>query len=255
MSARLLALLCAASCSAAPDASAPKRFTLPEALHCGRAVPEACGPRIRSFPELPSTLCESCGDGGGGPEDPPVTAGQMSDAAAIAKRLFDNHRWSAAAPRMLAVARGDTNDDAGNRQLADYHLAVALYYLGDRNAAADLWTGIAWNPRHLKFGEAMLWLGRLAVYDGCATRPVLEALTRYRDEPITCSSAAPVTMTFRNPTRPGDRERWQAVLFARARGLMLVGNDREARSVFESMLREPLLSAAARQCLKTLGPG
>ena len=248
----LLALLSAAGCSAAPAATTPKSFTLPEALHCGRAVPDACGPRMRSFPDLPSTLCESCSDGPGGPDDPPVTAGQMSDAAATAKRLFDNHRWSHAAPRILAVARGDTKDDMGNRQIADYHLAIALYYLGDRNASADLWTGISWNPRHQKFRETMLWLGRLAVSGECVPRPVLEALTRYHEEPITCSGGSSAAMTFRNPTVPGQRERWKGVLFARARGLMLAGNQREARSELESLLREPHLAAAARQCLSAI---
>jgi len=66
-------------------------------------------------------------EGGGGAGA--VTAGQMTEEAATAKRLFDGERWSEAALGLYRVYKGETGDDPGNRQIAQYHLAIALYRL------------------------------------------------------------------------------------------------------------------------------
>src|SRR5690606_4281877 len=62
-------------------------------------------------------------------EAAPVTAGQMTEAAAAAKQLFDKERWNEAAQALHAVVTGETGDDPGNKQLAEYYLAIALYRL------------------------------------------------------------------------------------------------------------------------------
>ncbi len=98
----------------------------------------------------------------GGGDDEPVTAGQMTEAAAQAKRLFDAERWGEAALLLKQVVDGDTNDDAGNRQIAQYHLAITLYRLQFFQASYDIFRKIADKPNHLKFKETLLWLAKLA---------------------------------------------------------------------------------------------
>src|SRR5690242_14622286 len=44
----------------------------------------------------------------------PVTAGQMTEEAAQAKRLFDGERWAEAAVILKRVFDGETGDDEGN---------------------------------------------------------------------------------------------------------------------------------------------
>jgi tetratricopeptide (TPR) repeat protein len=92
----------------------------------------------------------------------PVTAGQMTEEAATAKRLFDGERWSEAALGLYRVYKGETGDDPGNRQIAQYHLAIALYRLKFFQASYGIFSEIADKPNHLKFNETLLWLSKLA---------------------------------------------------------------------------------------------
>lgn len=92
----------------------------------------------------------------------PVTAGQMTEEAAAANRLFDRERWAEAALGLYRVYRGETGDDLGNRQIAQYHLAISLYRLRFYQASYVLFSEISDNPNHLKFNETLLWLARLA---------------------------------------------------------------------------------------------
>jgi tetratricopeptide (TPR) repeat protein len=92
----------------------------------------------------------------------PVTAGQMTEEAATAKRLFDNERWAEAALGLYRVWKGETGDDEGNKQIAQYHLAIALYRLKFYQASYGLFSEIADKPSHLKFNETLLWLSKLA---------------------------------------------------------------------------------------------
>jgi tetratricopeptide (TPR) repeat protein len=99
-------------------------------------------------------------DEGGGAA--PVNAGQMTEEAATAKRLFDGERWSEAALGLYRVYKGETGDDPGNRQIAQYHLAIALYRLKFYQASYGIFSEIADKPNHLKFNETLLWLSKLA---------------------------------------------------------------------------------------------
>jgi len=92
----------------------------------------------------------------------PVSAGQMTEEAATAKKLFDNERWSDAALGLYRVYKGETGDDAGNKQIAQYHLAIALYRLKFYQASYQIFSEIADKPNHLKFNETLLWLSKLA---------------------------------------------------------------------------------------------
>src|SRR5688500_1472837 len=48
-------------------------------------------------------------------------AGNMTEEGAQAKRLFDNARWADAALALQRVVNGETGDDEGNKQIAQYH--------------------------------------------------------------------------------------------------------------------------------------
>jgi len=86
----------------------------------------------------------------------------MTEEAATAKRLFDGERWSEAALGLYRVYKGETGDDPGNRQMAQYHLAIALYRLKFYQASYGIFSEIADKPNHLKFNETLLWLSKLA---------------------------------------------------------------------------------------------
>ena len=92
----------------------------------------------------------------------PVQAGQMTEEAATAKRLFDGEKWAEAALALFRVYKGETGDDEGNKQIAQYNLAVALYRLQFYQASYGYFSDIADHPNHLKFNETLLWLAKLA---------------------------------------------------------------------------------------------
>ena len=94
--------------------------------------------------------------------DQPVTAGQMTEEAAQGKRLFDAERWSEAALILKRVVDGETGDDEGNKQIAQYHLAICLYRLQFYQASYGIFSAIADKPNHQKFNETLLWLSKLA---------------------------------------------------------------------------------------------
>jgi hypothetical protein len=102
------------------------------------------------------------GEAGGEVEQPPVVAGQMTEGAAAAKRLFDKQKWAEASLGLHRVIAGDTGDDPGNQQLAQYWLAISLYRLKFYQASYAMFATIAANKNHLKFGQTLLWLSKLA---------------------------------------------------------------------------------------------
>ncbi len=95
-------------------------------------------------------------------DEGPVSAGEMTEEAAQAKRLFDGAKWQEAALALKKVTAGETGDDEGNKQIAQYHLAIALYNLKFYQASYGIFSQIAEKPNHLKFNETLLWLARLA---------------------------------------------------------------------------------------------
>jgi hypothetical protein len=92
----------------------------------------------------------------------PVVAGQMTEEAATAKRLFEAEKWAEAALSLNRVYRKETGDDEGNSQIAQYELAVSLYRLQFYQASYGILSEIADKPNHLKFNETLLWLAKLA---------------------------------------------------------------------------------------------
>lgn len=93
---------------------------------------------------------------------PPATPGPMTERAAAAKKLFDEDHYSEAAVALMAVVAGETGDDEGNKQLAQYFLGVSLYRLAYFQSSYALFSMIAMTRNHLKFNETLLWLAKLA---------------------------------------------------------------------------------------------
>ncbi len=114
---------------------------------------------------------------------PPPQAGQMTAAAQEAKRLFDGSKWEEAALALDRVRKGQTNDDAGNQQLAQYHLAIALYRMKLYQASYGIFSEIADKPNHLKFNETLLWLSKLAT-DLPEPADIVERVGKYSDAQI-----------------------------------------------------------------------
>jgi tetratricopeptide (TPR) repeat protein len=112
-----------------------------------------------------------------------VTAGTMSEGARAAKALFDQQKWPEAALALYGVVAGETGDDSGNMQLAQYFLSISLYRMKLYQASYALFGFIADNRNHLKFNETLLWLAKLATQ---LPEPadIIERVGRYRDTEI-----------------------------------------------------------------------
>jgi hypothetical protein len=93
---------------------------------------------------------------------PPATVGQPTETAAQARRLYEAERWTDAIVMLEPVARGVTGDDEGNRQLAEYMLAKALFRVHRWPECVARFQAIAHTPNHLKHGETLLWIVKLA---------------------------------------------------------------------------------------------
>src|SRR4029079_7479982 len=69
------------------------------------------------------------------------------------------------------------------KQIAQYHLAVALYRLQFYQASYGIFSAIADKPLHLKFNETLLWLSKLATQ---LPEPaeIIERVGKYKPEQI-----------------------------------------------------------------------
>ena len=123
----------------------------------GSAQNTAGDPPAAPLPSAPRPppLAESAEDDG------PVTAGPMSADAALGLRLFEAGRLAEAAVLLDRVARGASGDDAGNRQIAQYHLGIALARLELHQASFAVFSAIAEDKAHLRHGAALPWLVEL----------------------------------------------------------------------------------------------
>ncbi len=116
-------------------------------------------------------------------EQGPVTAGAPTEGFASAKKLFEKEKWSDAALGWYRVVSGDTGDDDGNKQLGQYYLAISLYRLKFYQASYAIFSVIADNKFHLKFGETLLWLAKLATQ---LPEPadIIERVGKYSDSEV-----------------------------------------------------------------------
>ncbi len=170
----LASAVCLTSVGASAQKGKPKKGGKPAA-----AQPAATDVELDA-PATPAT-----GAAGAKPVDnsPPPQAGQMTEQAAQAKRLFDGEKWQEAALALDRVRKGETGDDEGNKQLAQYHLAIALYRMKLYQAAYAIFSEIADKPNHLKFNETLLWLSKLAT-DLPEPADIVERVGKYNDAQI-----------------------------------------------------------------------
>ena len=110
-------------------------------------------------------------------------AGQMTEQMAQAKRLFDAEKHVDAALLLDKVRKGETGDDEGNKQTAQYQLAITLYKLKLYQASYAIFSEIAEKPSHLKFNETLLWLAKLAT-DLPEPADIVERVGKYSDAAI-----------------------------------------------------------------------
>jgi hypothetical protein len=111
------------------------------------------------------------------------TAGAPTEAAAQAKRLYESEKWWEAAAALYRVYMGETGDDEGNKQIAQFNLAKTLYKLKFYQAAYSIFSEIADKPGHLKFNETLLWLAKLAT-DLPEPADIIERVGKYNNEAI-----------------------------------------------------------------------
>ncbi len=155
--------------------SAPRALAQPR-----RAKPAKPAPKPAAEIELDAPAAAAAK-----PQDdsPPPQPGKMTQQAAQAKRLFDGEKWSDAALALYKVYKGETGDDEGNKQLAQYHLAIALYRMKFYQAAYAYFSEISDKHNHLKFNETLLWLSKLAT-DLPEPADIVERVGKYNDEQI-----------------------------------------------------------------------
>src|SRR5450755_3178749 len=161
------------------DSDTPTPKKKGKGAKAGAAAPAAAGAGAPKKPGkgVDIDLDEDSGSG----SQAPVVAGQMTEAAAAAKQLFDKERWNEAAQALHRVVSGETGDDPGNKQLAEYFLAISLYRLKFYQASYAIFSVIADNPNHVKFKETLLWLAKLATQ---LPEPadIIERVGKYNDQ-------------------------------------------------------------------------
>lgn len=164
----------------------------------------------------------------------------MTEQAAQAKRLFDAEKWDQALPAMLRVANGDTGDDTGNKQIAEYHAAIVLYRLKRIPESYAGFSALARNRSHLKHREALLWISKIA-----ATNPDvvnLSDLAFYGVDDVN---------VFDN-TQQRDTHRTAAYLVARERMQQTPPVADEAKLLFGKLSADHPWAADAKKCLAKL---
>lgn len=147
-------------------------------------------------------------------------AGQMTEEAAQAKRLFDSERFEEATKALTRVVNGETGDDQGNREVAQYHLGIAHFRLGRFDDALEVFVAIAAQPSHLKFQETALWLSRLVDKPAQAVRAI-DALYPYSRETVA---------RFDNPQQ---RDTYATLMYATGRSALRHGDTAEAAARFQ----------------------
>jgi hypothetical protein len=176
-----LAGLAAALCLPAnADAAKPKKGAAPAAAPAA-AAPAAAAP-VDMDADSPAP---AKGGKGAKPVDnsPPAVAGQPTAAASQAKRLYENEKWWDAAQALFRVSSGETGDDEGNKQIAQFNLAKALYKLKFFQGAYSIFSEIADKPNHLKYNETLLWLAKLAT-DLPEPADIIERVGKYNEEHV-----------------------------------------------------------------------
>ena len=158
----------------------------------------------------------------------------MTEQAARAKRLFDAERWPEAEAALTAVARGESGDDPGNAQLAQYHLGIAIFREKDFRRSYAVFSEIAHKRSHVKHAETLLWLVKFLL-----------------DQPALVDFADFGTYTREDAARfnnPSQREVFSAASFGLGRERLQEGARDEANAFFANVDPDGPLGALAASC-------
>jgi tetratricopeptide (TPR) repeat protein len=112
-----------------------------------------------------------------------ATAGTPTDAATHARKLYEKEKYWDAAQALFRVYSGETGDDEGNKQIAQFDLAKSLYKLKFFQAAYSIFSEISDKPNHLKYNETLLWLAKLAT-DLPEPADIIERVGKYNEEHV-----------------------------------------------------------------------
>ena len=202
-----------------------------------------CAPTLEQLPDVGCKLDEANSSAlpapvpanGAAAGAQPSSAGQMTPAAAAAKRLFDAERWTEAEQALRAVMSGSTGDDDGNRELAQYHLAIALIRLRRPADALPELESMALDLTHLKHSETLLWLARLFVEPDLRI-PTLRLIGVYEDDHV---------QRFNNAQQ---RDLYEILSLAQGRARFRAGDWDGAASAPGRVSRGSRWYVAARQC-------
>ena len=116
-------------------------------------------------------------------DDGPAQPGEPSEIAAQAKRLYSSGKLYEAAKALHRVYSGETGDDDGNKQLAQFDLAKTFYSLKYFQASYGIFSDIAEKPDHVKFSETLLWLAKLAT-ELPESADIIERVGKYDEDHI-----------------------------------------------------------------------
>jgi hypothetical protein len=167
-------------------------------------------------------------------EGPPPVAGQMTEGAAMAKRSFDSERWDDALRAFESVVDGTTGDDEGNRHIAQYKRAIALFKLRRFPESAAVFREIAGSTRHLKHAETLLWLVQFT-----AAQPEALRVTDF------------ATYTVADVSRydnPGQQDVYITAAFLVGRHRLAIGANGEAQELLSRVPTAHPYGAEARKC-------
>ncbi len=173
---------------------------------------------------------------------PRAYAGQMTEAAAYAKRDFDREDWARARRGFAAMLRGDTGDDLGNRQIAAYFSGIASYRLGELERALAAFRPIARATNHYKHRETLFWLSKLAQHPRVCTAAG-DVLVGYFPSPV-----VPLPQTT-----PEQRDAASRALYAAGRSTFRSGEFARARALLTRVPRNSRYAPLAAECLMLIG--
>jgi hypothetical protein len=168
-------------------------------------------------------------------ENEPVTAGQATEEMAFGKRLFDANRFPEAILVLQRVVDGETRDDAGNVQIAQYHLGVSLVKVRQFERALAVFEPIAHDPSHLQHRATAVWLAALLAEPITTVRAV-DLLYLYRDADIAALDT------------PAQRRTLYMIQLARARGAYRRAHYDEALAILERVRTFTPLRGLADGC-------
>lgn len=166
----------------------------------------------------------------------PVTPGTPTREAMGAFAAYDQGNFTAAIPLLEQVVNGETGDDEGNRQLAEYRLGCAEFQAGRFDKAVEAFAPLAHKPSHLKHFDAATWLARL-MNQPISSLQAIDLVGLYTEEEL----------------RPLDTDQTRPLLallqFGRGRALYRKADYKGALRAFETIRKNPQLEKIVEGCI------